>query len=75
MELVTHKNLYLVAGRVSRSLGAEIAELMGEELGDPNLEDFANGEIHCKFSESILSNIEPDCSLLAAANNMDSKRV
>ena len=53
MELVTHKNLYLVAGRVSRSLGAEIAELMGEELGDPNLEDFANGEIHCKFSESI----------------------
>ena len=53
MELVTHKNLYLVAGRVSQSLGAEIAELMGEELGDPNLEDFANGEIHCKFSESI----------------------
>ena len=34
-------------------MGAEIAELMGEELGDPNLEDFANGEIHCKFSESI----------------------
>ncbi len=53
MEQVTNKKLYLVAGRVSRPLAQQIADVMGEELGEPNLAEFANGEIHCKFSESI----------------------
>jgi ribose-phosphate pyrophosphokinase len=53
MELVTRKKLYLVAGRVSRYLAEEIAEALGESLGDPNLAEFANGEIHCRFNESV----------------------
>jgi ribose-phosphate pyrophosphokinase len=53
MELVTRKKLYLVAGRVSRYLAEEIAEALGESLGDANLAEFANGEIHCRFNESV----------------------
>ena len=53
MELVTHKTLYLVAGRASSPLAEEIAAELGETLGDPNLAEFANGEIHCRFAESI----------------------
>ena len=53
MELVTPKKLYLVAGRISRPLAESIAAELGESLGEPNLADFSNGEIHCRFSESI----------------------
>ena len=53
MELITHKKLYLVAGRISRPLAESIAAELGESLGEPNLADFSNGEIHCRFSESI----------------------
>jgi ribose-phosphate pyrophosphokinase len=53
MELVTRKKLYLVSGRVSRYLAEEIAEALGESLGEPNLAEFANGEIHCRFNESV----------------------
>ena len=53
MEQITQKKLYLVSGRVSEPLAHEVADLMGEELGEPNLAEFSNGEIHCKFSESI----------------------
>ena len=53
MELVTHKKLYLVSGRISRPLAESIAAEMGESLGEPNLSEFSNGEIHCRFSESI----------------------
>ena len=53
MELVTNKKLYLVSGRISRPLSEASANEMGEELGEPNLAEFANGEIHCRFSESI----------------------
>ena len=53
MKLVTHKKMYLVAGRVSRPLAEEIAYELDEPLGEPNISDFANGEIHCRFSESL----------------------
>ncbi|MDE0927325.1 MAG: ribose-phosphate diphosphokinase [Acidimicrobiales bacterium] len=53
MEQITQKKLYLVSGRVSEPLAREVAGLMDEELGEPNLAEFSNGEIHCKFSESI----------------------
>jgi ribose-phosphate pyrophosphokinase len=53
MELVTRKKLYLVSGRVSRYLAEEIAEALDETLGEPNLAEFANGEIHCRFNESV----------------------
>jgi ribose-phosphate pyrophosphokinase len=53
MELVTRKKLYLVAGRASRYLAEEIAAELGEPLGEPNLAEFANGEVHCRFGESV----------------------
>ncbi len=53
MELVTKKKLYLVAGRASTDLAAQIANELSVPLGNPNITDFANGEIHCRFGESV----------------------
>ncbi|MGI9601250.1 MAG: ribose-phosphate diphosphokinase [Acidimicrobiales bacterium] len=53
MQLVTHKKMYLVAGRCTQDLAADIAHELGEPLGEPNIGNFANGEIHCRFSESL----------------------
>jgi ribose-phosphate pyrophosphokinase len=53
MELVTKKKLHLVSGRANRPLAEEIAACLGVELGEANIEDFSNGEIHCRFGESV----------------------
>ena len=53
MELVTKKKLHIVSGRANLPLAVEIAEALGVELGDANTADFANGEIHCRFGESV----------------------
>jgi ribose-phosphate pyrophosphokinase len=53
MELLTKKKLVLFAGRATEALAAEIAKDLDVELGDAQLINFANGEIHCKFGESI----------------------
>ncbi len=53
MELVTKKKLHLVSGRANLPLAEEIAGCLGVELGEPNIEDFSNGEIHCRFGESV----------------------
>jgi ribose-phosphate pyrophosphokinase len=53
MELVTKKKLAIISGRANHDLAAEIAEALGEELVEPNIADFANGEIHCRFEESV----------------------
>jgi ribose-phosphate pyrophosphokinase len=53
MERVTTKRLHLFTGRSHPGLAHEVAENLGVELGHPNLGDFANGEMHCKFGESI----------------------
>jgi ribose-phosphate pyrophosphokinase len=53
MELVTKKRLDLYAGRSHPELAQEIADRLGVRLGQPNLSEFANGEIHCRFNESI----------------------
>ena len=53
MELVTKKTLRLYSGRSHPALAEEIADHLGVPLGDANLRDFPNGEIHCQFSESV----------------------
>jgi ribose-phosphate pyrophosphokinase len=53
IEVPTTKQLYVVSGRSHPELAAEIADCLGVELGEPNLSEFANGEIHCRYSESI----------------------
>ena len=53
MELITKKRLQLITGRSNLALAEEIAGHLGVELDEPNLAEFANGEIHCRFSESV----------------------
>ncbi len=53
METVTRKRLHLYTGSSHPALAADIARHLGIELGDPNLRHFSNGEMHCRFGESI----------------------
>ncbi|HEY8523549.1 MAG TPA: ribose-phosphate diphosphokinase [Acidimicrobiales bacterium] len=53
MELVTKKKLHLVSGRANLPLAESIAECLGVRLGEANLDSFANGELHCRFGESV----------------------
>ncbi|MFP5322802.1 MAG: ribose-phosphate diphosphokinase [Acidimicrobiia bacterium] len=53
MELVTKKKLHLLSGRAHLPLAEEIADLLGEELGEANLAEFANGEIHSKLGRNV----------------------
>ena len=53
MEKVTTKRMSLYSGRTHPALAMEVAEHLGTELGNPNLVQFANGEIRARFGESI----------------------
>ncbi len=53
MERVTKKRLQMLAGRVHLPLAEEIAAVLGVELGNANIAEFANGEIHCRFGDSV----------------------
>jgi len=53
VELVTKKKLHLLSGRAPLPLAEEIAEILGEELGEANLAEFANGEIHSKLGQNV----------------------
>src|SRR6187399_1361464 len=53
MEKLTTKRLALYSGRTHPALAEEVAAHLGLELGDPNLVEFANGEVRPRFAESI----------------------
>jgi ribose-phosphate pyrophosphokinase len=53
VELITKKRLQLYAGRAHPALAADIAGALGVELGETNLREFANGELHCRFGQSL----------------------
>lgn len=53
MEIVTNKKMLLVSGRANPELAEQVAECLGIELGQVELKDFANGEIYCRFLESV----------------------
>ncbi len=53
MEKLTTKRLALYSGRTHPALAEEVADHLGLELGDPNLIEFANGEMRPRFAESI----------------------
>jgi len=53
MEKFTTKRMSLFSGRTHPALAEEVAKELGTELGDPNLVQFANGEIRPRFTESI----------------------
>jgi ribose-phosphate pyrophosphokinase len=47
------KQLMVTAGRTSMELGGKIAEKLGVNLTDAGLKTFANGEVYCKYQDSI----------------------
>ena len=53
MELIPRRKLELISGRSNRPLAEQIAAHLGVELGEPNLREFANGEIYCRYDASI----------------------
>ncbi len=53
MELITKKRIHFVSGRSNLPLAEEIAGHLGISLGHANLGEFANGELHCRYGESL----------------------
>ena len=53
IETPARKRLHLVAGRFNRPLTEDIAAHLGVELTSAEITTFANGEIHCRFADSI----------------------
>ena len=49
----SEKRLMLFGGRASRQLAADIAAKLGVELGPVTLKTFSNGEVYCRYEESI----------------------
>src|SRR5215203_4392083 len=47
------KRLMITAGRASRELGGRIAEKLDLELTGAGLKTFADGEVYCRYEESI----------------------
>ncbi len=53
MEVVPKKRLVVVAGRGHPELSVEVAEHLDVPLGECVLSTFANGEIYCRYGDSI----------------------
>jgi ribose-phosphate pyrophosphokinase len=49
----SEKRLMITAGRASRELGGRIATKLDLELTDAGLKTFADGEVYCRYQESI----------------------
>jgi ribose-phosphate pyrophosphokinase len=47
------KRLMLTAGRASKELGGRIAEKLAVEPIDAGLKTFPDGEVYCRYQESI----------------------
>src|SRR5918995_454236 len=47
------KRLMVTAGRASQELGAKITSRLALEPVDPGLKTFADGEVYCRYGESI----------------------
>jgi ribose-phosphate pyrophosphokinase len=47
------KRLMVVAGRASEELAGRIATRLGVELSPVTLKTFSNGEVYCRFEESV----------------------
>ncbi len=69
MRLGYDKRLMLVSGRANRELAARIASKLGVELGGVTLRTFANGEVYCRYEESVRGAdvfiVQPTCQNLA----------
>jgi ribose-phosphate pyrophosphokinase len=48
-----NKRLMVVSGRANPQLAADIAEKLGVDVGPVTLKTFSNGEVYCRYEESI----------------------
>jgi ribose-phosphate pyrophosphokinase len=48
-----NKRLMLVSGRANPQLAIDIADKLGVDLGPVTLKTFSNGEVYCRFEDSI----------------------
>ncbi|MCP3913583.1 MAG: ribose-phosphate diphosphokinase [Actinomycetia bacterium] len=53
MELVSKKRLHVAAGRHNMALAEKVAANLDVPLAAMQISEFANGEIHCRFRESV----------------------
>ncbi len=53
MESLAKRRLVIVSGRAHPVLARDIADRLGVEVSEANVREFANGEIHCRYDESI----------------------
>jgi ribose-phosphate pyrophosphokinase len=53
VEIGVKKRLMLFAGSSHPALAKAVAKNLGIELGEANLKQFPNGELHCRYEESI----------------------
>ena len=60
------KSLMLFSGRANPELGAKIAHNLGVELGPIDIKTFSNGEVYCRYLESIRGAdvfiVQPTCA-------------
>jgi ribose-phosphate pyrophosphokinase len=65
LPLEYNKRLMLFAGRANPELAANIAHKLGVDLGPITLRTFSNGEVYCRYEESIRGAdvflIQPTC--------------
>jgi ribose-phosphate pyrophosphokinase len=47
------KRLMLVSGRANPALAGKIADKLGANLAGVTLKTFANGEVYCRYEESV----------------------
>ena len=67
------KRLMLFCGRANPELGAQIADKLGLGLGGVTLKTFSNGEVYCRYEESIRGAdvfiVQPTCGNPATGVN------
>src|SRR6202012_5561564 len=60
------KRLMLFSGRANRALAGRIADRLGVGLGQVTTKTFANGEVYCRYEESVRGAdvfiVQPICS-------------
>jgi ribose-phosphate pyrophosphokinase len=53
LEVGYDKRLMLFSGRANPTLAAKIAQKLGVDIGPVTLKTFSNGEVYCRYEESI----------------------
>ncbi len=53
MEVVTKKRMMIFSGSSNPELAREVADHLGMRTGEVKLSKFANGELYCRFAESV----------------------